>query len=733
MQPDLMSASRRDFLKVTALAGGGLALTATMPGLAATAGATATELSVYVTIASSGDITIVARNPEMGQGVKTSLPMIIAEELDADWSRVKVVMADADTPRYGLQMSVGSISTPTQWLPMRRAGAVVRQMLVTTAAQRANVPVSELSTQAGRVLHKASGRTWSYGELAADAAKLTPPDVASVPLKDPKDFRIVGSRQRGVDSAKVLKGEPLFGIDTHLPGQLHAVFESAPAHGGKLLRADIAAAEAAPGVVKVIVLSGKGGPDALVDGVAVVATNHWYAERARGLLKLEWDLSAAKDHSTATYAGKAKALIEAGKGSDIRRDGDAAAALQGAARRVAATYGYPFLAHATLEPQNCTALLHEDGQLEIWAPSQGPAWGMDLIAKHLGIPTSKQKVHITRCGGGFGRRGGNDYMVQAAAIAQAMPGKPVQLLWSRADDLKRDFYRPGAWHHFEAGLDPAGKLAALTCHYVSFGKGGEMWQTAKMGPLSFPAGLVGNVTYQQDVIDTVLPMGFLRAPGSNGQAFAIQAFLDEVAEAAGKDLPGLMLELCAEDKVIGNPGDPTRASSAFRTARARKVIERVLADSGWAKRPREKGRGFGFAFYFCHMGYFAEVVEASVAGASVQVHKVWVAGDVGSQIVNPMGAEAQVRGSVIEGLQMALGQQEMTFVDGAPEQHNFDGYSPARMSMAPPEIAISFVKSDYPPSGLGEPALPPVIPALANAIHAATGRRVRSLPMRLEA
>ncbi len=466
----------------------------------------------------------------------------------------------------------------------------------------------------------------------------------------------------------------------------------------------------------------------LVDGSAIVATNTWYAEKARALLKVEWDLAAAKDHTSARYASLAKAAIDAAKGKEFRKDGDPAAGLAAASKRVSATYSYPFLAHATLEPQNCTAMLHSDGILEVWAPTQGPHWGMDMIAKHLGIPMDKQRVHIMRSGGGFGRRGGNDFMVQAAAIAKALPGKPIQLISSRADDLKRDYYRPAGWHHFEAGLAADGSVSAFGCHFVTFGSSGQAYQTAKLSPASFPAGLVSNLAYTQDVIDTVIPMGFLRAPGANGQAFAIQGFLDEVAQAAGKDLPSLLLELCAGDRAIGSePGHGP--SPAFKTARARGVIERVLADSGWTNRPRQAGRGMGFAFHFCHLGYFAEVVDASVSEGAIKVHKVWVAGDVGSQIVNPMGAEAQVRGSVIEGLQMALGQ-EMTFTDGAPDQTNFDGYSPARISVTP-EIAISFVRTDYPPTGLGEPALPPVIPALTNAIHAATGQRVRSLPIRL--
>ncbi|MCW1403132.1 molybdopterin-dependent oxidoreductase [Novosphingobium sp. MW5] len=721
---------RRSFLKVSALAGGGMSLAIALPASAQGAKPVAAALTVYVAIAADNSITITAKNPEMGQGVTTSLPMMIAEELDCDWSQVKVVMAEASPAKYGAQMSVGSMATPMNYMPMRQAGAAARAMLVSAAAKLSGLPAGELTTKSGRVLHASSGKAWTYGELAAEAARQPVPAAASLTLKQPAQFGLIGKRQRGVESAKIVKGERLFGIDVDQPGQLYAIYETAPAHGGKLVKADIAAAKASPGVVAVFPVNGIGDAQVLIDGIAIVATNIWYAEKARGLLKPEWDLSASKDHTSARYDELAKAAITAAKGKEFRKDGDAAAALSSSAKRVAATYSYPFLAHATLEPQNCTAQMHPDGVLELWAPTQGPHWGMDLIAKHLGVPMDKQRVHIMRCGGGFGRRGSNDFMMQAAAIAKALPGKPIQLISSRADDLKRDYFRPGGWHAFEAGISADGKLDAFNCHFITYGSGGQPYSTARLNPAAFPAGLVGNLTYSQDVLDTVIPMGFLRAPGANGQAFAIQGFLDEVAEAAGKDLPTLLLELCASERTVGDAGGHGPAP-VFRTTRARSVIERVLADSGWTGRPKQAGRGFGFAFYFAHQGYFAEVVDATVSDGAVKVNKVWVAGDVGSQIINPMGAEAQVRSSVIEGLQMALGQ-EMTFTDGAPDHRNFDGYSPARMSLTP-DIAISFVRSDYPPTGLGEPALPPVIPALTNAIYAATGKRVRSLPVRLTA
>ncbi len=763
--PAKPAVTRRAFLQASALAGGGLLLELSLPAAALADGTTATAsagtakaggngsnaatnsgasdataLSIWVTLHADGKVTIASKNPEIGQGIKTMLPMLIAEELDCDWARVQVVDAPLDPARYGPQRAGGSMSTPTNWLPLRQAGAAARLLLLQAAAASAGVPMAELTTSSGEVLHTPSQRRWAYAELATAAAALPAPDLATVALKSAADFRIIGKPQRGVDTPKIVSGSPLFGIDTRLPGMLHAVYESSPAHGGRLVRHNIAAAEAAPGVVAVLRLQGVGGPDALVDGVAVVARTHWQAEKARRLLELDWDLSAAKGHGDVDYAAAAKALLDARQGKELRRDGDASAALRGAARTLKARYDYPFLAHAPLEPQNCTAR-YQNGKLELWVPSQNATAGQNLIAQHLEIPLAQQQVHVTRSGGGFGRRLMVDYMVQAAAIAKALPGQPIQLLWSRQEDFKRDFFRPAGWHELQAGLDTEGRLVAFTDHFVSFGANGKPLRGANLNPLHFPAGLVANLYYQQDLLPTVIPTGYLRAPDSNSLCFVFQAFLDEVAEAAGKDLPQLLLELCATDQVIGNAGDPTRASPAFHTARARAVIEQVLRDSQWGQRqhrPQQRrrgssgrkqssGTGFGFAFYFCHLGYFAEVVEAVVENGQLRIPKIWACGDIGSHVINPLHADQQVRGALLDGLAQALGQQ-VNFTDGIPAQQNFDTF-PVLRGNAVPEIAISWVRSAFPPSGLGEPSLPPVIPALTNAIYAATGKRIRTLPL----
>jgi len=719
---------RRSFLRVSAMAGGGMALSLALPAPSLAARKTDTiSLTHFVTMAADGAVTIAAKNPEIGQGVMTSLPMMIAEELDCDWAQVKVVQADYDPARFEGQRAGGSLAIPTEYLPMRRAGAAARAMLIAAAAQSSGVAASELSSAKGFVRHKASGRKWPYGDLAGVAAKLPVPDLDKLALKDPKDFTIIGRPVTGVESAKVLRGEPLFGIDANMPGMLHAVVETSPAHGGRLTSFDATDAKASHGVVNVIRLDSVGGPDVMPDGIAVVATNHWYAEKGRKLLKAEWDLSASKGHSRKAYAQKAASLHDQGKGTVLRSDGDVPVAIAKAAKTVRARYSYPFIAHATLEPQNCTAL-YKDGHLELWAPCQLPDRGAKLIAEHLGIPADRQTIHLTRIGGGFGRRLFADYMVQAAAIAKAMPGRPVQLLWNRAEDIKRDYYRPAGWHDFEAGIDNTGQLVAFTDHFVTLGSDGKPHRSAGMQPSHFPADVVPNLLYKQDVIDTVMPMGPLRAPGSNALAYAFQGFLDEVAEASGKDLPALLIELCEGEGYIGMKDHPWGKGWATRKERVRGVIEHVVEQSGWSGRERNRlGRGMGFGFYFSHQGYFAEVADVSVESGQLRVNDIWVAADVGNQIVNPRGAEAQVTGAIIDGMAQALGQQ-IDFTNGRIAQENFDTFELARIGMTP-DIHLDWVMTDNPPTGLGEPALPPVVPAIANAVYAATGKRVRDLPI----
>jgi isoquinoline 1-oxidoreductase subunit beta len=724
---------RRTVLKASLLAGGGLALEVLIPlpsalGATETQGAGPAQLSAFVSIAPDGTVTIMSKNPEIGQGIKTSLPMIVADELDCDWSQVRIAQADLDQKRYGEQYAGGSTATPRDWMPMRQTGAAARAMLLQAAAKEWRVDAAQLTTAKGRIYHAGSGRSIGYGKVASAAAAMAPPDLSTVALKRPEQFTIIGRPVVGIDSARIVKGEPIFGIDTRLPGMLYAVYEVAPAHGGRLVKADIEAAQQSLGVRHVVPIVGNGDADSgLADGVAIVATNWWLANEARSKLKVDWDLSASKGHSSSVYQAKAEAAFAAGAGADLRLDGDPTGKLASAARRIAARYDYPFIAHAPMEPQNCTAR-YADGKLEIWAPSQTPQRGMDQLKKVFGLEPEAVTLHLTRAGGGFGRRLVNDYMMQVVAIARAIPGVPIQLLWSRQDDMRRDYYRPGGWHSFEAGISAKGELIAFSDHFVTFGDGKNPARAAGFNTAMPPAGLIGHLRFSQSMMPTVVTTGAMRAPGSNALCFASQSFLDEIALAAGTDLPRLMLTMLGERREVA---PPRGGGVPFDTGRARDVIEKVAQISAWEHKPKEPRRAKGFAFYFSHRGYFAEVVEASVAGSAIAVHKVWVAGDIGSQIVNPMGADNQVRGAVIDGLAQAFAGQAIEFVDGAVQQSNFHDFPLARIA-ATPEIEIAWVRSDKPPTGLGEPALPPVIPALTNAIFAATGTRVRSLPVRLK-
>jgi isoquinoline 1-oxidoreductase subunit beta len=724
--------SRRAFLKTGVAVGGGLFLHAVLPDLARAASAEseahgAAMLNTFVSIAPDGSVTIIAKNPEIGQGVKTMLAMLIAEELDVDWQDVRTAQADLDTAKYGQQVAGGSMATPLNWEPLRRVGAAGRQMLVAAAAQSWGVPADECSTAHGVVQHARSGRKLGYGALVEKAAALPAPDLATVRLKEPKDFKIIGQPLPGVDDPLVVAGKPLFGIDVAVPGMLYAVFQKCPVFGGKVASANADAIKSLPGVRAAFVVEGGDNPQGLAGGVAIVADSWWAASSARDKLQVTWNEGPTGTQSSAGFASAAEALAKGAPQRSLRRDGDAEAGFARAAHVIEASYTYPFLAHLDLEPQNCTAHVH-DGKVEIWAPTQNPAPGARLVAATLDIRESDVIVHMTRVGGGFGRRLRNDFMVEAAFIAKTV-GAPVKLLWSREDDVQHDFYRPAGFHFLKGGVDAEGKLVALSDHFVTFGQGERVADSAGMDATEFPAGLVANLDYGLSLMPLGVPTGPLRAPGANGIAFVFQSFLDELAHAAGKDPLDFHLAVLGDKRVLRSAAlvrDPRRD---FDTSRLRGVIELVAEKSGWANRHKlPKGTGMGIASYFCHLGYFAEVVQATVASSgAVKVDKVWVAGDVGSQIINPSNAENQMQGAALDGIGAALGQA-ITIERGRVVEANFDSVRPLRMREAPP-VQVHFRITDNPPTGLGEPALPPVIPALCNAIFAATGKRIRSLPI----
>lgn len=734
-----IEATRRAVLQAGMLAGGGLSLgwqpagaNATVPG----------QLSVFVTVAADGAVVITAHNPEIGQGVKTSFPMMIAEELDVDWAQVRVVQALGNEAVYGGQIAGGSSATPTQFDRMRRLGAAARAMLIAAAAAAWKVPASEITTGSGQMYHKPSARQAGYGQFAAAAAGMKTPDPGSLTLKDPANFAILGKRIAGVDNRGLVTGAPLFGIDTQLDGMVYAAIAKSPVFGGQLKRANKAAALAMPGVKTLIDVTQRRDVKAKLDvelpgiemlqaGIAVIADSTWAALRGRDALDCEWQGGDAAFQSSAAWSAAAqRALAGAPQKPAFINHGDAPARLAGASQRVTADYAYPFLAHAALEPMNCTALVR-DGKATLWLSTQTPEDARRLVAAVLGITVEDVTLHLMRSGGGFGRRLMNDIAVEAAVIAKAA-GVPVKLTWDRAQDFTHDWLRPGGWHRLQAGLDAKGDIVAWQDHFISFGRGGALDPPAVIDASLFPSGVIRD--YRADV--TVLPiastLGWLRAPINNAFGFITQGFIDECAHAAGRDALEYRRALLGEPRAIaiasefsGETGTDGKGPP-YDTGRMRGVLDKAADMAGWGRKLAPRS-GLGIAFHFSHLGYFANVVEASVAAdGSVTVHKVWVAADIGRHIVNLSGAEHQVQGSVIDALGAAMGQR-ITFEAGAVAQRNYGDFPLARMSDAP-EVAVAFLSTDFMTTGLGEPAYPSLAPALAGAIFQATGKRLRQLP-----
>lgn len=750
--------ARRSFLKVSGTAGGGLLLAATLPIIARAAnGATANaaapaagaagaaQITLYARIAPTGVVTILAPNPEMGQGVKTSLPMLFADELGVAWKDVVIEMADYAGGKLGGQSSGGSFSTPGAWTPLRQAGAAGRQMLIAAAAQKWKVPESECRGANSMVTHVPTGRTLKYAELAQRAAQLPVPDLEKVVLKDDKDFTIVGTSVVDPDKARVVKGQQPFGIDIQVPGMKYAVFHKGPVFDAEVRSANLDEIRSLSGVRTAFIIKGaerlmeappgKGGggapsfDDGLHGGVAIVADSWWQAQKARQRLKIDWAEGPHAGDSTAIFDAAAAKAVQAPPQGEVRVDGDTDAALKGAAKQVKAAYSYPFIAHATLEPQNCTASF-KDGKVEIWAPTQNPGSGRAGVAKALGIPPEAVTIHLVRCGGGFGRRLANDYMIEAAAISREV-GAPVKLLWSREDDLQHDFYRPGGYHNLTAGLDAKGKLVAWHNHFVGFARNETMNRMGVPGADAFPAGFVANYALRTSRVSFNMPVGPLRAPGDNAYAFVFQSFIDELAAAAGRDPIEFQLDLLANPlpgEGVGQKGG-NMFGPGFSAARQIAVIQKVAQMSGWNYRKTlPKGTGLGFAWYWSHLGYCAQVHQVSVADGVITPQKVWTALDIGKHVVNPINAEHQVQGAIIDAMSALLGQQ-ITLDRGRVVQSNFHDYPLLRNSRKLPAIEIAWLKTENTTTGLGEPAYPSTIPAFCNAVFAASGQRVRKLPL----
>lgn len=676
-------------------------------------------LNAYIRIAPDGKIQILAKNPEVGQGVKTSLPMIVADELDAAWSDVHIEMAPVNSALYGRQIAGGSTSIPMSWDILRQAGAAGRAMLIKAAAKEWKVPESELTTADSHVIHAASNRKIGYGALASKAAQVPVPDPATLKLKTPDQWKIIGTSVTGVDNHALVTGKPLFGIDQKIDGMLYATYEKCPAVGGKVASANLDEIKKMPGVTDAFVLEGNGVVTDLMPGVAIVANSTWAALRAKSALQVTWDeTSASKDSWSALTK---QALDLSGKpGKDVvHKAGDVDAALAGAAKTVEAFYSYPFVSHANMEPQNCTAWVQGD-KAEVWAPTQTPERGQQAVAKVLGLPNEAVTLHMVRGGGGFGRRLTNDFACEAAAISQRT-GTPIKLTWTREDDMRHDFYRAGGFHWLKAGLDANGKLVAWRHHNIGFSADGKAPVIGSgIPPSEFPLPMVANGELSQTLLPLMTPCGAWRAPKSNVVAFVVQGFIHELATAAGRDHLEFLLEVMGEPKHL-----PPGNMQAMHTGRAAGVIKLAAEKAGWG-RQLPKGHGLGIAFYFSHAGHFAEVAEVSVeADKTVNIHKVWVAADIGP-IINPSSTINQIEGSIIDGISTM--HLELGIEDGRIREGNFHEYPLLRIGQSP-KIEVHFAKTDYPPTGAGEPAFPPLAPAVANAVFAASGRRIRSLPM----
>ncbi|MGY8680512.1 molybdopterin cofactor-binding domain-containing protein [Bradyrhizobium sp. UFLA05-153] len=698
---------------------------------------------VFVAVAPDGIVTIVAHRSEMGTGVRTSLPLIVAEEMEANWSRVKVQQAHGDEVMYGNQDTDGSRSTRHYLIPMRQIGASARIMLEQAAAKRWGVPATEVKAVNHEVVHGASGRKLGFGELAADAAKESLPSVDSLKLKDPKDFRYLTKGQIGiVDLHDITTGKAGYGADVRLPGMKYAVIARPPVTGGKLVSFDPADAMKVSGVEKVMEVRGWPWPSKFqpLGGVAVIARNTGAAIKGRDALKIVWDDGPNGKYESVAYR---KELEEAARkpGLVVRKEGDADAALKSADKVIVGEYYVPHLAHVSMEPPVAVADVKGD-KAEIWAPVQSPGGTREDVAKTLGIPEQNVTVNVTLLGGGFGRKSKCDYALEAALLSKEL-GAPVKVQWTREDDLHNGFLHTVSVERIEAGLDKSGKViawrhrsvapsiastfAAGTVHQASFELG--------MGLVDMPFE-IANVSCENPEAAAHTRIGWFRSVSNIPRAFAVQSMVGEIAQAIGRDQKDMLLELIGSPRIVKltsvkdlwNYGEPYD-SYPIDTARLRKVVE-LVADKGEWGRQVPKGHGLGIAAHRSFVSYIATIVEVAVDDkGKLTIPRVDTAIDCGT-FVNPERIQSQIEGAAIMGLSLAK-YGEITFKDGKVQQKNYDDFPVIRMDESPLLTNVHIVPPgpDTPPSGVGEPGVPPFAPALINAIFAATGKRIRSLPI----
>lgn len=701
----LPNTNRRQFLKTSAIASSGLVLSFQIMGKAKDeqgnqidkAEGDGVVFNSYLTINPDGTATIYSPNPETGQGIKTAFPMIVAEELDMDWNKINVVQAPLDTKRFERQVAGGSRSTPHSWKRLREAGATAKYMLVQAAARTWNVPVGELTTANGKILHKASGKSEHYGKFVTEAKNVEVP--TEIKLKDPSQFHTIGRFIKAVDNNEVFTGKSIYGMDYSRPDMVNAMIVRPPAFGMKFKSVNADAVKDMPGIMEVVPFANK---------VAIVGKTTWEIMKARKVIKVEWEATKELE-STEMHDRILADMINSGKMDIKRAEGDVEAAFKSAFKIIESEFQCPFIPHNAMEPMNFFAHVKENSA-ELAGPSQNPESARNQVAKLLNLPQENVSVELTKLGGGFGRRLNSDFALEAAELSKIIQ-KPVKVTWTREDDMTAGIYRPACKYKFKAAIDASGNMTAYQVRAAGMNSGNPNREN------NFPVGAIPNVLMEASDYKSDVTTGPWRAPITNFLAGAEQIFLDEVAEAGGKDPITQRLEWLAAAKA--NPVGKV----LYEPDRFKNVIDLVAEKSGWFK--KKKGVFKGFSTYFAHSTYVAMVAEVAKIKGKAELKKVYVAVDCGI-LINPSGALNQIVGSVVDGLGHAM-YARLTFKDGASEQNNFDSFRLIKMSEIP-DVEVHFFKSNVDPTGLGEPGIPPVSGAVSNAFYKATGVRMRNQP-----